>query len=397
MTRSIGENPFLSEYAQQGAPAKASNKPSENPDAPVEENPLQYPFRTPPPVGPFLDYTTIGRHSHTPSSRASTETAPASTVTKAKNEAQAIREEFKNSLAQLAQVQTRLARENSDHEMRVDAIMRDMDEKRRGLLKMQAEGQQNQGRLEASMASLNDLIKQRETAADARVAEISAVMKERDRQADERMKLMADTMQRRDMDAIFRMANLMTTMQDLTLGVEAIVSQTAAAQVQAAPRAPQKYQQVNMPSTSAAPQPTYRTVAQPAAEQIRPSKLAQPATYKRNQTKLSKIAKVAHAELRDAVTDPITNLSSLDPYARRESTSGDFHSAADEMNTRRTSYNTANSSAAFRLPAQTQTFKVFVPRPVATHSHVKGIGTAISGQRIQEQTHQVQRNKRWEC
>ena len=182
-------------------------------------------------------------------------------------------------------------RENNNHEMRDDAIMKDMDEMRRGLLEMQAEGRQNQGRLEASMASLNDLIKQRETAVDARVAEMSAVMRERDRQADERMKLMADTKQRRDIDANVRMADLMTTIQDLTLGVKAIVSQTAAAQKQAAPRAPQKYQQVAMPSTSAAPQPTYRTVAQPTAEQIRPSKLAPPATYKRDQTKLTKIAK----------------------------------------------------------------------------------------------------------
>ena len=87
---------------------------------------------------------------------------------------------------------------------------------------------------------------------------MSAAMRERDCQADERMKLMADTTQRRDIDDNVRMADLMTTKQDLTLGVKAIVSQTAAAQVQAAPRAPQKYQQVDIPSTSAAPQPTYR-------------------------------------------------------------------------------------------------------------------------------------------
>ena len=42
--------------------------------------------------------------------------------------------------------------------MRADAIMKDMDEMRRGLLEKQAEGRQNQGRLEASMSSLNDLI-----------------------------------------------------------------------------------------------------------------------------------------------------------------------------------------------------------------------------------------------
>ena len=63
--------------------------------------------------------------------------------------------------------------------MRADAIMRDMDEMRKGLRERQAEGRQNQSRLEASMASLNDLIKQRETVADARMAEMSAVMRER--------------------------------------------------------------------------------------------------------------------------------------------------------------------------------------------------------------------------
>ena len=202
----------------------------------------------------MIDYTTAGQSSHTPSSRASAQTPPSSTVTKAKREGQIIREDFRSSLAQLAQVQTRLAQENNDHEMRADAIMRDMDEMRQGLRKIQAEGRQNQGRLEASMASLNDLIKQRETLADARMAEMSAVMKKRDRQTDERMKLMTDALQRRDMDANVRMVDLMTTMQDLTLGIKAIVSQTAVTQAQAAPRAPPKYQQTDMPSTSAAPQ-----------------------------------------------------------------------------------------------------------------------------------------------
>ena len=116
-------------------------------------------------------------------------------------------------------------------------------------------------------------------------------------------------MQRRDMDANVRMADLMTTMQDLTLGVKAILSQTAAAQAQEAPRAPQKYQQVDMPSTKAAPQTTYRTVAQPTLEKIRPPKLVPPATYKRDPVKISKMAKVARAESRDAGTNPMTDLS----------------------------------------------------------------------------------------
>ena len=96
--------------------------------------------------------------------------------------------------------------------MRADAIMRDMDEMRKGLLEIQAEGRQYQGRLEASMTSLNNLIKQRENLADTRMAEMSAVLKERDRQADERLKLTTDLLQRRDTDADARMVDLMTTM-----------------------------------------------------------------------------------------------------------------------------------------------------------------------------------------
>ena len=180
------------------------------------------------------------------------------------------------------------------------------------------------------------------------------------------MKLMTDTMQRRDMDGNVRMVDLMTTMQHLTLGVKAIVLQRAATQAQSAPRAPPKYQQADMPSTSAAPQPPYRTVAQSTAEQVRPPKLAPPATYKRDLPKLTKMAKIVHAESRYAGTDPMSDLSSFDPYARGER---EFHSAADE--TRRTSYYTANSSAAFRLPARTQTFKDFVQRPVATSTQRK--------------------------
>ena len=74
-----------------------------------------------------------------------------------------MREDFRNSLAQLSQVHSRLSRENTEHVMRADVIMRDMDDMRKGLLEIQAEGRQNQGRLEASMASLNDLINKEKT------------------------------------------------------------------------------------------------------------------------------------------------------------------------------------------------------------------------------------------
>ena len=371
MINSIGGNPFRSGYALSEAPTKTSNGPAENSKTNITENPLRYVFRTPPSVTPKINYANASRTSHTPDSQASADTNLDSTITKARKEVQTVREDFQSSLAQLAQVQTRLARENNEHEMRADMIMRDMDELRKGLLEMQAEGRQNQGRLEASMASLNDLIKQRETTADARMAEMSAIMRERDRQADERMKAMTNTMQRRDIDSNVRMADLMMAMQDLTLGVKAIVSQTPAQQAQTAPRIPQKYQQTEIPSTSEAPQPHYRTVAQHTVEPPRPPKLMPPATYRRDLSKASKMAKVTHTESRDAGTDPMTDPPSLDQYARGTSTSDDFYSAADETNARRTSYYTADSSAAFRPPARTQTFRDFVPRPVATSTQRK--------------------------
>ena len=176
--------------------------------------------------------------------------------------------------------------------MRADVIMRDMDQMKRGLLEIQAEGRQYQGRLEASMASLNDLIKQRENLADTRMAEMSAVMKERDHQADERIKLMSDIMHCRETDANVRMVDLMTTMKDLTLGVRAMVSQAGATQAQAGPIAQTTLNLNDVPSTSAPSPPTqvtYRKLAQPSAEQIRPGKLTPPATYKRDTTKATKM------------------------------------------------------------------------------------------------------------
>ena len=37
-------NPFLSGYAQPGAPNKALSNPAENPPTPVEDNPLRYTY-----------------------------------------------------------------------------------------------------------------------------------------------------------------------------------------------------------------------------------------------------------------------------------------------------------------------------------------------------------------
>ena len=155
-------NHFLSGYVQPGAPTKASSKPIENPPTQVEENPLRYTFRTPPTTGPSFNPSNTERLPYTPSSKAKAETAPDSTVTKIRKESEAAREDFRSSLAQLAQVHSRLAREHCEHLMRAEVIMRDMDEMRKGLLEIQVEERQNQGQLEASMASLNDRIKQRE-------------------------------------------------------------------------------------------------------------------------------------------------------------------------------------------------------------------------------------------
>ena len=134
------------------------------------------------------------------------------------------------------------------------------------------------------MASMDNLIKQQENMADSHMAEMSAVMKERDLQADERMKLMSDIMQRRDINANVRMVDLMTTTQVLTLGVRAIVSQTASTQTQVAPSGTSAFHQTNVPFTSAAAplaNPTYRKVTQPSGEQIKRPKLMSPATPQR--------------------------------------------------------------------------------------------------------------------
>ena len=264
-----------------------------------------------------------------------------------------------------------MARENGEHVKRADVIMTDMDEMRKGLLEIQAEGRQNQERLEASMASSHDLIKLRENLSDFRMAESSAVMKERDRQADERMKLMSDLMPRRETDADTRLIDLMTTMKDLTLGVRAIASQTAAAQAKAAKAPPLVSHLSNLPSTSAAPPPppaTYRKVAQPNIEQLKPSKLIPPATYKRDPPKTNKKAKFIQTESRDVGTDPLTSIS-FDPYANGASTTGNYHSPASKMTTKESNYYTARTNTSTNQPKQA--YVDLIPRPVATGTQRK--------------------------
>ena len=130
-------NPFSSTYAQQAEPSKASNNQNENPPTLVEDNPMRYVFKTPPPRSLSFGLTNTERPTYTPSSKTSAETASDSTVTKIRKESQAAKEDFRTSLAQLSQVHSRLARENGEHAMRADAIMRDMNEMRKGLLEIQ--------------------------------------------------------------------------------------------------------------------------------------------------------------------------------------------------------------------------------------------------------------------
>ena len=77
----------------------------------------------------------------------------------------------------------------------------------------------------------------------------------------------------------------------------------------------------NVPSTSPFPSPqqtTHGKVAQCGGEQVKQPKLIQPAIYQSESTKSGKIPRVT--ESRDARTDPITEISSIDPFARGAST-----------------------------------------------------------------------------
>ena len=143
------------------------------------------------------------------------------------------------------------------------------------------------------------------------------------------------------------------------------MSQTAGAPFRAAP-APLALNLENIPCTSTAPQTTqvtYRKLAQPSGEQVKPPKLIPPATYKRDSTKASKMARVVHAESSDAGTDPKTDVSSIDSFARGTSTTGDENSAATSMTTK-SDYHTALTSVITNL--RRPTFTKIIQGPVAT-------------------------------
>ena len=126
--------------------------------------------------------------------------ASPSSITRSIQETEAIKEDFGKSLAQLKQVLAKLMQENNDHAQRAEVLMKEMDEMRKGLVEMQMEGPISQGKLESSIASINDLFKQREGVTEKRMSEMAAIMTERDRQADDRWKLMSVLMHRRDTD-----------------------------------------------------------------------------------------------------------------------------------------------------------------------------------------------------
>ena len=179
-------------------------------------------------------------------------------------------------------------------------------------------------------------------------------------------------MQRRETDANVRMVDLMTTMKDLTLGVRAMVSQAGATQTQAAPMVPTTLNLNDVPSTTAPTPPiqvTYRKVAQRSAEQTRPAKLISPATYRRDPTKATKMAKIIHADSRDAGTDPLIGASSFDPFARGVSTTGHYYSPASGMTTRESNCHTARTNVSTN--PRKQTYVNLVPRPLATSTQRK--------------------------
>ena len=110
-------------------------------------------------------------------------------------------------------------------------IMQEVDAKRKRLVEVQAEQTEDcmgQTKQQSLIASINDLVRQREDLTDGRMPEMTAILKERDPRADKRFKLMSELMHCRDTEANKRMGDLMTTMQDLTPRVKNVVVDASA-------------------------------------------------------------------------------------------------------------------------------------------------------------------------
>ena len=120
--------------------------------------------------------------------------SPASIVTRGIRETEALRKDFGQSMAQLKHVQAKLAQENKDKAQRAEVLIKEMNEMRTELVELEMEGRFDQNKLESSIASISDLIRQRENLVYVRMSEMTAVMKERDRQTDKRLKLISEMM-----------------------------------------------------------------------------------------------------------------------------------------------------------------------------------------------------------
>ena len=255
-----------------------------------------YTFTTPPLLGPStLQLERTATYQHSGSDGAA---SPNSTITRGIKETEAIKEDFGRSLAQLKQVHAKLTQENSDHAQRAEALMKKMEELRRGLINIKIEGRISQDKLELSIVSINDLYRQREGLTEKRMSEMTTILAKRIQQVDERLKLMSETMPHRDSDVDKRMVDLMTTVQGFTPGVKAVV-----ATVPSRPSPlPVALNPENASFTSASPpqQPTYKEEVQRQSgtkpDQTKQPKLQPPATYKRIPVK-AQVATASHTEL----------------------------------------------------------------------------------------------------
>ena len=126
-------------------PTKSKKPPAEKQKAPVEDNLLRFTFR-PPVAGISARPANVEQLNHTSGSRVSSVAATVSTITKGIKESKAIKVDFRQSLAKHTLVQTGLAQENNEHALWAGVIMRDVNEMRRGLIEIHAEGCMSQER-----------------------------------------------------------------------------------------------------------------------------------------------------------------------------------------------------------------------------------------------------------
>ena len=299
-----------------------------------------YASTTPPLLGPRtlrLERTATLQHSD-----AGSAASPNSTIARGIKETEAIREDFGRSMEQLKRVQVKLAQENTDHVRRAEVLVMEVEELRKEVSEIKMEGRVNQGKIETSVASVEDLT-------EKRISEMTVIMVQRDRQADERLKHMSEMMHHRDLDVDKRMVDLMTTVQDLTLGVKTAVA-TIPNRPSPVPMAPNS---ADIPSTSASPSqhPSYREVAKRQCvtkpDQTKQPKLQPPAAYKQVPMK-TQLSTTTQTEVQRC---DISGPPSFDPYARGASTTRDYYSAAsDQMHSNMktasgsTEYQTAVSS-----------------------------------------------------